>query len=264
MGCTIFYFSGTGNSLKVARDIAADIESSSLVPVPTALTQSQTIPVSGKIGIVFPVYCWGPPAIVREFVNKLQPSPDTYVFSVATCGGMASGTHGIIQKLLKTKQTQINAGFTVKMPGNYTPLYGAWSEQKQQKCYRAQEKQCKTIAATVSEGKSRKYPRGFFLTNFIFSRLVYNAAMKNFKKEDRNFKVTEKCNSCGICQKVCPVDNITMEHNKPHWHRKCQQCMACLQWCPQEAIEFGSKTAGKKRFQNPYVTREDIIKQKTA
>ena len=59
MSTILYYFSGTGNSLVVARDLAAALGTTTLVAIPTALQE----PASGvadaavaadAVGIVFP------------------------------------------------------------------------------------------------------------------------------------------------------------------------------------------------------------------
>ncbi|PIU25867.1 MAG: hypothetical protein COZ07_10650 [Candidatus Infernicultor aquiphilus] len=34
---------------------------------------------------------------------------------------------------------------------------------------------------------------------------------------DRSFQYDEKCNGCGICTRICPVNNIKMVENRPVW-----------------------------------------------
>jgi MinD superfamily P-loop ATPase len=49
-----------------------------------------------------------------------------------------------------------------------------------------------------------------------------------------------------------------MVDGRPTWHHRCEQCFACLQWCPEEAIQFGTETAGKDRYHHPDVTLADM------
>lgn len=47
----------------------------------------------------------------------------------------------------------------------------------------------------------------------------------------------EKCSRCGLCAKLCPLNNIHMEEGKlPQWDKKCQQCLRCVNFCPHKAI----------------------------
>ncbi len=86
MNTSIFYYTGTGNSLWVARQAAealgdADVRSMS------AWLQARPAIDSTSIGLVFPVYIWGVPAPVMRFVAALPDLRDRYFFAVATNGG---------------------------------------------------------------------------------------------------------------------------------------------------------------------------------
>jgi MinD superfamily P-loop ATPase len=37
--------------------------------------------------------------------------------------------------------------------------------------------------------------------------------------------------------------------------------MACLQWCPVEAIQYGKKTIGRKRYHHPSIAVADMFKK---
>ncbi|MBB2183251.1 4Fe-4S binding protein [Lachnospiraceae bacterium MD1] len=53
---------------------------------------------------------------------------------------------------------------------------------------------------------------------------------------------------CRICEKACPLNNISMVNKKPIWGENCTHCMACISKCPKKAIEFGNTTQGKTRY----------------
>ncbi len=48
----------------------------------------------------------------------------------------------------------------------------------------------------------------------------------------------EKCKSCGLCAKVCPMDCISGEKKVPYVidQSKCAKCGACMEKCPFKAI----------------------------
>jgi ferredoxin len=81
---------------------------------------------------------------------------------------------------------------------------------------------------------------------------------------DRALRADEDCNGCGICSRICPVNNIEMIGERPVWQHRCEQCFACLHWCPLEAVQFGSATAGGRRYHHPRVTLAEMLQQAPA
>lgn len=258
METTIFYFSGTGNSLKVARDLAGRIPQSRLVSIPQAMRQE--FDCAGKIGIVFPVYMFGLPLIVSEFIKKLKLGLAHYIFAVLTLGGLSGNALNQLKEELRSRGLVLSAGFLVTMPGNYTPLYQAIAADKQQKMFVTERKKTEEIARIVTNGKTH-YDASFFLLSGIL-KMAYKAGAPKIPFLDKGFWSQDSCTSCGICQKVCPVNNIEIIEGRPRWRHTCQQCFACLQWCPPEAIQYGKRTIGRRRYRNPDVSVGDIINSK--
>jgi ferredoxin len=187
-----------------------------------------------NLGVVFPVYMWGVPLIVKEFLSKIKT--DKYIFAVATYGGSKCGTLIQVKKILGHAGSRLSYGSSVKMPGNYIPMYGAISDLKQKKMFEYEKQKIKKICEDI-KNKKNAIETGFHLLNMLLSGIVYNLGSKHLHSMDKSFYSDEKCNSCNICEKVCPVKNIKMNDKKLEWQHKCEQCFACLQWCPAEAIQ---------------------------
>ncbi len=51
-------------------------------------------------------------------------------------------------------------------------------------------------------------------------------------------KVSEDCTSCGLCEKICPMNAIKEDFINTN-KAECINCMDCLQICPVNAISFG-------------------------
>jgi len=262
MKTILYYFTGTGNSLKVAEDLAKELEDAELVPVVRLLDRDSVSVSADRIGIIFPVYMWGLPIIIKDFIKKLDVDRATYIFGVATYGGFPAATLKQLNNLLKEKGLKLSSGFGLHLPGNYTPLYEAIAEEKQRKLFSEVKRKIKQIAKFIGEGRRGKIESNFFLINMIFSGLIYTVSAPKIPRMDAGFWLNEKCNSCGVCSRVCPVNNIEMQEGKPKWLHHCQQCLACLHWCPQEAIELGKKTPGRKRYHHPEIKAADIMGQK--
>lgn len=79
MEAEVYYFSGTGNSLAVAREIAEEINGQ-LNSIASLINEEQIIVDADILGIVFPVYHQGLPLIVRRFINKIENIEQQYIF----------------------------------------------------------------------------------------------------------------------------------------------------------------------------------------
>ena len=80
---------------------------------------------------------------------------------------------------------------------------------------------------------------------------VVNKAFYAFIVKAKKFYSKDTCISCGKCEKVCPLSNVTLVDGKPKWGKDCTHCMACICKCPTEAIEYGKASQGKPRYQCP-------------
>lgn len=257
MSTTIFCFTGTGNSLAIARTLAAGLNDAKVVLIPDALDQTEPLDAD-CVGFVFPVYMWGPPLMVSTFAKTLKLQPDTYCFAVTNYGGMPGATLQILSKQLKQADISLSAGFGVQMPGNYTPMYGAPPAAKQKPMFDTFEKQSADIIAAIRDRRTTRLACSNPLARALFSGLAYKLGSPRIPSMDSGFWLTDRCTGCGLCYRMCPADNIRIVEGKPTWQHTCEQCMACLQWCPEEAIQIGKKTEKRKRYHHPDVSVQDL------
>jgi ferredoxin len=255
----IYYFSATGNSLVVARDLAEGLKPADLIQINKVLKNPDATAYE-SVGLVYPVYMFGLPLIIADFLRTVKIKPGTYIFSVATLGGLPGRAHTLAKKILKTRNLDLAAGFSVVMPGNYTPLYGAFPAEKQKKLFLQQKIKTAKIAQLLRQKKHFRFMEERpFLLNFLLYKLLYRGGSAQIPLSAKGFWITQDCTSCGLCAKVCPVDNIRLNEGKPVWSDHCQHCMACLQWCPPEAIQYRKLTLNKKRYHHPDIQPLEII-----
>jgi flavodoxin len=258
MKTNLFFFSATGNSLMVAKDIAAKLPGTQIFSIPKVINQPIDL-TADNIGLIFPVYFTGMPKIVIDFINKLAASKTKYIFAICTCGAFPMGTLLQTQKQLETSGLTLKAGFSIKMPGNYLVKYGAYSIEKQKNLFIKERQKVETIVKIIKKQQNNKIEHNNFLINGI-GNLLYKSMLPKFPTLDRNFNVDEKCNSCETCEKVCPVQNIKIFNGRPNWQGKCEHCLACIQWCPPAAIQYGTQTNDRKRYHHPEVQVKELYR----
>jgi len=257
---TIYYFSGTGNSLKIARDLSEKLSSCELVPIAKAIKRDIIESSTKKVGFIFPLYWWGLPEIVRDFAKKIDLSNTDYIFAVITCAmsTLGGGLHQL-KSIIEKKSKKLDAGFLIPMPANYIPLSDMISEKKQDIVFKKAQKKVEMISEIILTNKKKLEKEIFhFLRPISHRRFI-----KKVNHFDKKFNIDDKCNSCGICVKVCPVNNINLHDGQPQWLHKCQSCLACIHFCPQESIQYGTKTLKTQRYHHPEITVKDLmIKEK--
>ena len=123
MKSIIYYFSGTGNSLSVARGLAEKIDAD-LTAIAATINNEIIHPETETIGIVFPVYHGGLPLIVTRFVEKLASLENKYIYAVCTYGDSPGLAMEYLSGLVRSRGGQLAGGFGIHMPYNYiTPTF---------------------------------------------------------------------------------------------------------------------------------------------
>lgn len=259
MKTIVYWFSGTGNSLSAAKVLAEELDAD-LIPMTTGLKDG--VPEADRIGLVFPVYAFGPPAVVERFVNSLNLPAETVVFSVVTFAAAAGGTFRLLGQMLENRELSLSAGWGLKMPENYTPLGGAPSPEKQRELNDAAAEKVRRIAGELKAGAGGTV-ESFGTVWKILSLAAYPLFRSVAHRLDRFFCADEKCNGCGVCAQVCPAEDIVMSGGRPLWRGRCEQCFACLHWCPQEAVQY-IRSKKQRRYHHPETALSDFINEKTA
>jgi ferredoxin len=257
MKAEIYYTTGTGNSLWTARLLASELGEAEVRPMIDA-TRAGVAPEADVVGMVFPVHIWGLPNLVIQFLEIAKRKPARYYFACAVNGGQVSATLLQLQELMRSNGLTLSAGFDIVMPSNYIPWGGPGSAAHQQELFDAANAKVRQAAAYVARGESGLIEKGPLWQRVLFSAF-YKMSFNAVPKMDRDFWVDEKCNGCGVCAGVCPVENVVMEAGKPVWQHRCEQCLACLQWCPREAIQYGKKTPAYERYHHPEIKLKDMM-----
>lgn len=253
---TIYYFTGTGNSLKVAKDVAMGLDNCNVASM-VSYEKNMTSNDVERIGFVFPVYGEGIPTIVNKFLTegKFPINENIYYFIIVTHGGMRGNCIPMANKILSKRGLMINSAFDIKMVQNYIGMFNI--PKNANDILKTAQIKINSITKIVQGKENSKIQK----TNPLIFWAGIDA--KTIAKMDRNFNVSEKCNGCGICIKICPVKNVVFENNRPKYSNNCEQCLACLHHCPEKAINYKNKTQKKGRYINPDIKLEEIINGNT-
>lgn len=251
---TIYYFTGTGNSLHIARKLGENIDNCNIKKITEGIKEK--LEDHDIIGVVCPNYSYDVPHVVADFFKKLKSDVKyNYLFITVSTGGEFGYVSENIQKRLKG--ANLRSLFQHYMPFNYLPFGDVPDEQTQQKMFTNLETELKASLDIINKRESKIEDRKTPASKKM--KLMFAMAYPLIPQLDRMFKLTEDCNNCGICKKICPVGNITMGKGLPKWNHKCQQCYGCVHWCPKKAILAGKNSFIQSRYHHPAVKVDELM-----
>jgi len=262
MNTTIYFFTGTGNSLKIARGICGKLEDCELIPIAKVWQIENLTATSEKVGFIFPLYYSGLPKIVYDFVSKIDLRKSDYFFAVITSAGDVTELPlQQLERVINTKAKKLNAGFLITMPNNYIIGFDIHSEHRQKEFFEKALKQIEEISNIINK-KGENLDKEILEKDLSRGDKFNTKFREDVNKSDKSFYADDNCSSCGICEEVCPVNNIILVEGRPQWQHKCQQCLACINFCPEKSIQFGTQTLKTQRYHHPEITLQDIGNQR--
>ena len=258
----IYYFSGTGNSLWVARKISENLPDAELIPITKDLSvelaeDAETPQNIESIGLVFPVYMFKPPRVVFDFLCKIPKAK--YIYAAVTCGMMPGKVLTVINNQLHKTENALSAGYIVPLVTNFIFLPKTKSDKGIEKAFKRAEIKAQTIAENTKNQISQFDKETSILLSAPMSYLIYNPIYRRIPKLDKQFSVNDKCNNCGTCRDVCPIGNIKITTTKPVFLHNCEMCFSCINWCPKNAINWTPVTKNRTRYHCKTISKDDIV-----
>ncbi|MDQ1275768.1 MAG: hypothetical protein QG610_1343 [Euryarchaeota archaeon] len=270
----IFYFSGTGNSLHIARELQKRIPGADLIPIVSLLNKDTIETNAETVGFIFPIHRMTIPIPIKKFLKKFYLKSASYIFAIATRTGTRHIAFSEIDNILKKAGKRLNSYFTLTMACN-DPRDKDWHPATDEEIAKMESEiqiRLNSIQKIIinrencREEDSDFTPAGYLLEHLVRLGMAYS---EHGGTEDY-FYSDSKCMGCGICEKVCLSGKIKMFDKKPTWQRdiKCYLCYACLNYCPVNSIQIKSKaymksyTEENERYCHPYATADDIAGQK--
>lgn len=239
MDTSLYYFSGTGNSLYVSKRIAERLENVTAKPITSLLTSPTAKRITAQtVGFVFPVYFLAMPEYVKKAVQQCNFPADTYFFAAVTSGGDSGNTLYELDEILRSKNSRLHYGteiplgdnsIALRTPANKIQKWRTDADLRVDRLVRAVQARDLTAPNTIFRKKVVAVIQG---STIQFAMWYY------YRYEDRKIDRTV-CTNCGLCQKTCPVNNIRYEQGKIQIADNCANCFACINACPRQAISFG-------------------------
>ena len=261
----IFYFTGTGNSLYVARQLAG--ENGELLSIPQMVKKGRYDFEADEIGIVYPVYGHMPPNMVREFIKKATLKAE-YKFAVLTYGNRKCSAVEIWDEVSKKAGKAFDYIATIVMVDNWLPNFDM---NEQIKIDKHIPENLQKLSEDINGRKhwhepvteeERQQHQGFMAYTKIDPEVGF------LMKSEKCFTVTDSCIDCGICTYVCPRGNYELTSKGARMSGDCEFCFACIQNCPQKAIRFKASDEGPfpdikeknpdARYRNEHISLMDL------
>lgn len=260
----IFYFTGTGNCLHIARELAdGDTE---LLSIPQLMKQGRFSFEADEIGLVYPVYGHMPPNMVRQFIKRARLKA-SYTFAVLTYGMRKCNAVETWDDVARRAGTKFDYIATIVMVDNWLPNFDMNEQVKMDKHIpenvakiRADLEARRHWHEPVTQ-EEREQHQGFM------ERSGADPEVGFLMRAEKSFVVTSACIECSVCTYVCPRGNWQLGHKGAETKGDCDFCFACIQNCPQKAIQFNTASSpllanGEKnptaRYRNENVSLADL------
>ena len=243
----ILYFSGTGNSKYVAKQIA-DALGDEIVNLNDRIKAGDTslVETGERVIIVTPTYAWRIPRVVCDWLLKTELRGTRLAWFVMTCGSEIGNADKYNRELCAEKAISCMGTAQIVMPENYIAMFSAPQADKARQIVAQAEPSIDRAIAAIQSNQSFAPTRNNLYDRFMSGPV--NLSVYKFLVNADALTVSDACIGCGQCAKRCPMNNVTLEDGKPIWGKACTHCMACICYCPVSAIEYGKKSVGQPRY----------------
>lgn len=246
----ILCFTGTGNSLHVADGLAKRL-GDQVVSLNNIIKNNLERKFTSEkpFVVVAPIYAWRLPRIIEELLPACTFEGCKKIYFVPTMGSQTGKADEYCAAICKEMGMEFMGLCGVPMPDNYVLMSKMPDEETVKNKISEAEGKINHIAQAIQNGifikKTDKTPLAGFLSGTVNNWFVKMAT------SDKKYNVNAECISCGLCEMVCPVNNIQLENGKPVFKGNCMACYSCIHRCPKAAINIGNKTQKHGRYLCP-------------
>lgn len=246
----VFYFTATGNSLFIAKQL-----SDNPLSIPQELKKNSLEYTADEIGFVFPDYTAAAPLIVRDFLSKARFKAK-YMFSIITYGNASVNVSEWWNKYAIANGVTFDYIKPLLMVDNYLPVFDM---NEQMRIDKHTDESLAAIIGDISSHRQFIEPSemGGFNEEMLEGMREYHFTMTS----ERLLKLdSDRCIECMTCAKVCPHGNFSLTGNGLSFSGKCEFCLACVHSCPQKALHLERERNREARYRHPDIALNEIIR----
>lgn len=248
------YLSGTGNTKHCTEKMVHLLDEN-----------AQVVPMEGKqtVGLLsqhdfiilgYPVQYSNAPVMVRDFIrNHAELWREKKVFCLATMGLFSGDGAGCCARLLKKYGAKIVGGIHLCMPDSVCDVkLLKRSVEKNQKIIRLADGKIEKWAVKIRQGRYPKDGLHFYdrIAGLLCQRLWFYGKTKDYS--DR-LKISDACTGCGLCIRLCPLENLALEKGRAKAENRCTMCYRCISSCPAKAITLLGDTVVEQCRYDRYI-----------
>ena len=252
----IIYYSSTGNSEYAARALAAQLGDPDVLSVLNYVRSKRPVRAESErpYVAVMPVYISTIPDFLREALENAVLTGNRKLYFVMTCAGNTSAAGHAAKKIAEKLKMEYMGVVHLSMPQDYLMYFEVKSDEENMAKFNAAAGMIPQIADAIRRGEplQEKEVSAFHALTVRSTEAIFQKILM----DPRKFRVTDKCVSCGVCARVCPMCCIEIKNQKPSWSGQCVHCTACINNCPMGAIEYGKRTEQKRRYKAPRFSKQ--------
>ena len=250
----IYCYSGAGHCLDMAKNIAKRLGDTDIVMMRSYPAKTDAREAK-RVGFIFSCMAGGLPGDMETYIKDIQISPDAYTFAVEQYAGyLGCGLRKIDEIVHLDYWDGISNHSTAIWLMPHTLTVPPTTPEKAQK--RIDQKAAVVAANIVTGKKSEKRP-----PKAAVFELMSKGLGQTHEKRVKTFAANDTCIGCGICEQICPRNNIQLVGGKPSFGANCIGCLSCVQFCPKQAINIGKITEKRERYPNKNVTAVELTQK---
>jgi Pyruvate/2-oxoacid:ferredoxin oxidoreductase delta subunit len=248
-GVLIHYFSGTGNSLLAAEQLAGELQKYDyrviFHPVESGFPAN-----TGNFELhifFFPVYATSVPHIMLKYIRHLPDGNDVDTAVISTNGKISTrfrdGYQGWAlyqaRLCLQQRKYRVFVSDTLDYPHNVTIVGPPRREKYNRQIIEQAAARLPELAQKIMGRQT--YHRRIFWPNILWSipfGYLYAWFGRHFL--GKLFGTDSRCTRCGVCVKQCPAKTIRFCSGGIKWGWDCEGCLRCINLCPKQAVQISA------------------------